>query len=153
MKPVTFLVLFSFIYLIWNAFIKYSNSFFWCHRNVYFNHICKSCPEKLCQSFQLKSLSFLSAGFFISNNSISRTRLKLAKNQAKAKQHFEIELFLFENYSLSSSISSSKNSKRYSKKCAKNKCVCFDEIIWLIIMKVKMKKRSHRCDINNPRPR
>ena len=37
----------------------------------------------------------------------------------------------------------------------KNKCVCIDEIIRFIIMKmnVKMKKRSHRCDRNRPRSR
>ena len=38
----------------------------------------------------------------------------------------------------------------YFKKCLKNKCVYFKEII-LIIM--KMKKRSHRYNINRPRPR
>ena len=36
------------------------------------------------------------------------TKLKLAKNEAKAKQHPETELLLFENYSLSSSMLSSK---------------------------------------------
>ena len=39
------------------------------------------------------------------------------KNQAKAKQHPEAELLLFENYLLSSSKLSSKNNRRYSKKC------------------------------------
>ena len=33
----------------------------------------------------------------------------------------ETELLLFENYPLSSSILSSKNNRRYSKKCKKNK--------------------------------
>ena len=51
------------------------------------------------------------------------TKLKLAKNQAKAKQPPEAELLLFENYSLSSSMLSSKTNLRYSKKCAKNICV------------------------------
>ena len=36
------------------------------------------------------------------------------------------ELLLFENYSLSSSTLSSKNNW-YSKKCAKNKCVSFND--------------------------
>ena len=62
--------------------------------------------------------------FFISN-----TRLKLAKNQTKGKQHLEAELALFENYSLSSSMLSSKTNMRYSKKFAKNKFVCFNKII------------------------
>ena len=48
---------------------------------------------------------------------ISNTRLKLAKNQATAKQP-EAELLLFENYSLSSFMLS-KNDKRYLKKYSK----------------------------------
>ena len=52
----------------------------------------------------------VSHAFFISN-----TRLKLTKNQAKSKQHPEAKLLLFENYSLSSSILSSKNNWRFSK--------------------------------------
>ena len=78
------------------------------------------------------------------------------KNWAKAKQHPEAELLLFENYLLSSSTLSSKNNRAYSKKCAK-KQVClfvyFNEIIWLIIMKVKKKSRSHKYDINRPTSR
>ena len=37
----------------------------------------------------------------------------------------------------------------------KNKCVCIHEVIRLIIMKMKMKtkNRSHRYDINRPKPR
>ena len=67
--------------------------------------------------------------FFISNTFISKARLTLVKNQAKAKQDPEAELFLFENYSLSSSTLPSKNKKGYSRKCTKNKCVCFNEVI------------------------
>ena len=63
----------------------------------------------------------------MSNTFISNARLKLAKNQAKAKQHLEAEPLLFENHSLSSSKLSSKNSDRYSKKYTKNKCACFNE--------------------------
>ena len=88
--------------------------------------------------------------FFISN-----ARLKLGKNQAKAKQHSEAELMLFKNYSLYLSTLSSKNNRRYSIKCAKNKCVCFNGIISLMTMKIrlKMKNRSHRYNIITPRPR
>ena len=57
--------------------------------------------------------------FFISNTFISNARLKLAKNQAKAKQHPEDELLVFENYSLSLSTLSIKNNRRHSKKCIK----------------------------------
>ena len=53
----------------------------------------------------------------------------MAKNQAKTKQHPEAELLLFENYSLSLSRLSSKNNSTYFKKWAKNKWVCFIEII------------------------
>ena len=45
--------------------------------------------------------------------------MKLVKNQAKAKQHPETELLVLENYSLFSSMLSSKNNSRYSKKCTK----------------------------------
>ena len=57
----------------------------------------------------------VSHAFFISNTFISNTRLKLTKNQAKSKQHPEAKLLLFENYSLSSSMLSSKNNWRFSK--------------------------------------
>ena len=43
----------------------------------------------------------------------------MARNPAKARQHLEAELLLFENYSLSSYMLSSKNNRRYSKKMYK----------------------------------
>ena len=67
----------------------------------------------------------------------------------KAKQHPEAELLLFENYLVSLSILS-KNGKAYSKECNKIS-VCFNKVIWLIIM--KMKNSSHGYGINRPRPR
>ena len=93
--------------------------------------------------------------FFISITFISNARLKLAKNQANAKQHPEAELLLFENSSVSSFMLSSKINMRYSNKYATNKFDCFDEIMWLVIMKLmlKMKYGSHRYDINRTRPR
>ena len=83
--------------------------------------------------------------------------MKLAKNQAKTKQHPEAELLLFENfenYLLSSSTLSFKNNKR-SKKCTKSKYICLNEVVWLITMKMrlKIKNGSHRFGINRPRPR
>ena len=74
-----------------------------------------------------------------------------AKNQAKAKQYSECELLAC---FLSSTISS-KNDKRYSKKGSKNKYVCWNDDIWLMTIKIKLriKINSHRCDINRPRPR
>ena len=66
----------------------------------------------------------------------------MAKNQVKAKQYPEAELLLFENYTLSSYLLSSKTSMRYSKKCAKNSCDCFNEIVWLIIMGMRLKMKN-----------
>ena len=104
----------------------------------------------------LKSLNKRSTGFFlISNTFISNARLKLAKNQAKTKQHPEAELLLFENYLLFSFTLSSKNNKKYSNKCTNIRHVCLNEVIWLMTMKIrlKMKNRWHRYDINRPSPR
>ena len=47
---------------------------------------------------------------------ISNASVKLAKKQGNAMQHPEAELLLFENYSHSSSMLSSKNNSTYSKK-------------------------------------
>ena len=71
----------------------------------------------------------------------------MAKNKAKAKQHPEAESFSFENYLLSSSTLPSENN-RYSKKCTKNNCDCFIDVIWLVAMKMrlKMKYRSQGYD-------
>ena len=87
--------------------------------------------------------------FFTSNTFISNTRLKLAKNQAKTKQHIEAELKLFENYLLSSSMLSSKNNSRYSKKCTKNKYICLNMGLWCS----SMINRSHKYYITWTRPR
>ena len=89
----------------------------------------------------------------MSNTFISNARLILVKNQAKAKQHPEVELLVFENYLLFSSTLSFKNNRRYSKKCAKNKYVCLNDLIWLMTMKMRleMRNRSHIYDINRPR--
>ena len=79
---------------------------------------------------------------------MSNARLKLAKSQAKAKQHPEAELFLFENYSLSSSTLSSKNN-RFSKKMHKKKERLF-KTGCTMKMRLEMKRQIH---INRPRPR
>ena len=67
--------------------------------------------------------------FFISNTFIRNARMKSAKSQAKAKQHLEDELSLFENYSFSSSTLSFKNNRRYFKNCTKATCFCFNGFI------------------------
>ena len=53
-------------------------------------------PESLLQMNEPPQ--FYLHAFFISNTFISNAGLKIAKNQAKAKQHSEAELLLFENY-------------------------------------------------------
>ena len=61
------------------------------------------------------------------------------------------QILLLENYlffSFFCFLLISKNNRVYSKKFAKNKCVYFNEIIWLIMIKVKSKNRSHRYIIN-----
>ena len=88
--------------------------------------------------------------YFVSNTFINNARLKLAENWVKAKTQPEAELLLFENYSLSSSTLWTKNDRRHSKKCTKNKCVCFNDVIWSMTMKMRLriKSRSQRYDIN-----
>ena len=68
------------------------------------------------EKFGLNTEKKLNTSFFISNTFISNARLKLAKNQANAKQHPEVELFLFENYSHSSTMLSFRSNKTYTKK-------------------------------------
>ena len=90
--------------------------------------------------------------FFISNTFIRNARPKLEKNQTNAKQHPEAELLLFENCLHSSSTFSSKNNTTLKNK-QNNKCVCIHEIIQVIMMKVKMKNRSHSYDKYRPKYR
>ena len=54
---------------------------------------------------------------FLSNTFISNARLKLAKNQANAKQRSEAESLLLKNYSHSSSMWSFKNDKIFFLLC------------------------------------
>ena len=103
-----------------------------------------SCTCVLCTEFR-NMYNRWNTRFFISKIFIS----KFTKNQAKT------ELLVFENYLLSLSTLSSKNNRRYSKKWSKNKYVCLNKAIWFMTMKVRleMKKRSHRYDMNWPSPR
>ena len=88
-----------------------------------------------------KGISSWTTSFFIINS-----RLELAKNHAKAKQHPEAELLLSENYSFALSTLSSKNNGRDSKKCAKNNCVSFNEIEWLMTVKMRLKVKIDHID-------
>ena len=77
------------------------------------------------------------------------------KNEAKAKQHPEAELLLVKNYLLSflsfASFWFPKITGRILKNLQQNKCVYFNEIIWLIIIKVKKKNRLHRLNTSTSR--
>ena len=75
------------------------------------------------------------------------------KNKGKAKQHPEVEFLLFENFLLCSPTLSFKNNRIY-KKCAKYKCVYFNDVIRLMTIKVrlKMKNRLQRYNINRRKP-
>ena len=79
----------------------------------------------------------------------------MAKNQAIAKKHYEAELLLFENHSLSSSMLQSKNDRAYCQKYAKKQMGLLNEIIWFDQYKNlnNLKNRSHRYDINRSRAR
>ena len=74
---------------------------------------------------------------------MSSDGLKLANNQANAKQDPEAELLTLENYSRSSPTLSNNKNRTYKQKISKNKqknnCVCIHEIIRLIIMKMRMR--------------
>ena len=106
----------------------------------------------LCKKFEPCINSTKYTLFFISNTFISKARLKLGgKNQVNAKEHPEAELLLFQYYSHSSSRNHSKIIGHIPKNKQRNKCVCVDEIVRLIVMKMKVKRRSYKCDINRPR--
>ena len=75
----------------------------------------------------------------MSNIFKSNARLKLAKNQANAKQHLKIIHVLHTLYH-------PKIKGHILKTKQKNKCVCTDEIIRLIVMKMKMKMKKYHID-------
>ena len=81
--------------------------------------------------------------FFISNTFISNVRLKLTKNQ---RNTLRLNFCYLKIVYPSHSCYHPKLIWDILKKCAKSKCACFNEIIWLTIMKirVKMNNRSHR---------
>ena len=113
-------------------------------------HFCQNNRNEKITSFILgNSLFFYKEHFY------KQHLAEIGKKISKTKQHPEAELSLFENFSLSSYTLSSKNNRRYSKKFTKDKCICRNEVIWLmtIKMRLKMKKRSHRCDKNRHRQR
>ena len=55
-------------------------------------------------------------------------------------------------YSISSSTLSAESSRRQPKKWTKSKCVCFNDVLLLVTMKIrlKIKIRSQRDDIIDP---
>ena len=96
-------------------------------------------------------LVILYTRFFISKTYKQR-QAEIGKKLSKCS---EAELSLFENYSDFSSTLSSKSNRIYSKNKQNNTCVSIHNIIRLIIMRMKTKKKSksHRRDISRPRSR
>ena len=96
--------------------------------------------------------NFLLFNIFVRRKNVRNdSNYTLFHKQNFQMQHPEAELLLFKNCSHCSSSLSSTNKSPYSKKNKqKNKCVCFQVITLLIIMKIEMemKNRSHRYDIN-----
>ena len=81
--------------------------------------------------------------FFMSNMFTCNARLKLAKKQAKAKQHPEDELLLFENFHILHPCYHPKIiGHTLKKKQQKKKHVYIHEIIQLIITKMEEKKEK-----------
>ena len=58
----------------------------------------------------------LNTRFLYKQHFHKQRQVKLAKNQANAKQHPDAELLRFENYAYSSSTLKSENKRTYSKK-------------------------------------
>ena len=92
--------------------------------------------------------------FCISNTFISNARLQLAK---QIKQMLNNTLRLYFCYLKIIHILHQRYHPKVIEHILKNKqkskCVCVHEIIRLTIMKMKIKNRSHRYDINRPKPR
>ena len=93
--------------------------------------------------------------FLISSIFISNARLKLAKNQANAKQHLRLNFYYLKIIHILHPCYHPKIIEHILKIKQKSKCVCFHEIMRLIIMKMemKMKNGSHRHETNKIRSR
>ena len=105
-------------------------------------------------SYQENSVAKRHTLFYIGNTFISNTQLKLVKNQADAKWHSQAELWLFEIYSHYSGYHP-KIIEHVLKSNQNNMCVSIHEIMRLIKMTTKMKKknRSYRYYIKRPSSR
>ena len=92
--------------------------------------------------------------FIYKQHFYEQRQAEIAKNQAKAEQHPEAERLLFEKYSLSASMLSSKTNLGYFKKCSK-KCL----LSWDYVINCKKNEAGdekgirHRYVINRTRPR
>ena len=76
------------------------------------------------------------------------------KIKKKLNNTLRLNFCYLKTFLLCSSTLSSKNNRIY-KKCAKYKCACFTDVIRLMTIKVrlKMKNRLQRYNINRPKPR
>ena len=79
-------------------------------------------------------------------------RLKLAKNQAKVKQHQRLN-FCYLNFIRFFHPRYHSKMTGHILKNVQEKKICFNDIVWLIRLIRLIKNRSHKCDINRIRPR
>ena len=84
--------------------------------------------------------------FFIGDTFISKARLKLAKNKQMLKNTLRLNLCYLKILHILHSRCPPTIIGHILKNKQKNKCVCFLEIVRLIVMKMKMKmkNRSHK---------
>ena len=127
-----------------NSFLNQTRNTMCCKNcdlsNVYFKKILFSSITTF-PTFCFFYLKFYTLYFYKQHFYKQRQAGICKKKQAKTKQHPKAELLLFENYSLSSSTLSSKNNRKYSKKCAKKQVLLFNDVIWLITMKIRLKMK------------
>ena len=106
----------------------------------------------LCKKFEPCINSTKYTLFFISNTFISKARLKLGgKNQVMLRNTLRLNFCCFNIIHILHPRNHSKIIGHIPKNKQRNKCVCVDEIVRLIVMKMKVKRRSYKCDINRPR--
>ena len=140
-------------------FFLSSNTFISNHPEVFLEKVTKqlywnrtsagSSPVNLLHIFRTPFLKNTSGGLLLTF--ISNASLKWSKNQARTKQHTDAELLQFGNYVIRVI---KKKKWSYFLKCAKNNYVCFNKMIWLLLIKMRLQiqNRFRRYGINKPWP-
>ena len=92
--------------------------------------------KKKLRSFEKNKFPWGNTRFFVTNTFISNARLNLVKIKQKLSNTLRLNFHYLKTLP-------SKNKKRYSKKkLKKNKCVCFNDVIWLIVMKMRLEIKN-----------